>query len=135
MYYMTCKKYRNCKNVPCGETMNRCSPEYCYSKINSSSKNWSKCNMKKWNPKYKKYCKSERKCKINNTKKIIKNSVDALTLHNKMPYIWRYLKPNTRKHIINLSKMHINEINIPFYLWGKDNNKTKKKLEKKYKNI
>ena len=52
-----------------------------------------------------------------------------------MPYIWRYLKPNTTKHIINLSKMQINEINIPFYLWSKGNNKTKKKLEKKYKNI
>ena len=91
--------------------------------------------MKKWNPKYKKYCNSERKCKMNNTKKIIKNSVDVLTLHSNMPYIWRYLKPNTRKHIINLSKMQINEINIPFYLWSKGNNKTKKKLEKKYKNI
>lgn len=132
---MSCTIYRSCKNVPCGKSMNRCNPKYCYSKMNSSSKNWSKCNMKKWDPKYKKYCKSESKCRISTTRKIIRNSVNVETLHKKMPYIWRYLKPRTKKHIINLSKMSINKIDIPFFLWSKDNNKTKRRLERKYKDI
>ena len=34
-----------------------------------------------------KKCKSEKNCILNRTSKITKNTVDALILHNKMPYI------------------------------------------------
>ena len=103
--------------------------------------------------KYKKYknkCKDETKCKMIKTLKQ-KHSVDAVVLHNKMPYIWRFLKPNTRKHMIELANKNVKEINIPFSLYydkirgysnkkymkglTKKNNKWIKSLRKKYKNI
>ena len=145
-----CYIYKSCDHVPCGHTMNKCTPSYC---VPGSSRNWDYCNMANWGSgyeKYKKMCKSERNCKLMKTKKT-KNTVDALTLHNKMPYIWRFLKPKTRKHIVELANMKVKKINIPFHIFpdlnkketikkvlNKMTKKNKKRfltLRKKYKNI
>lgn len=145
----TCKKYKSCKNVPCNSTMNRCKPSYC---VPGSSRNWNYCNMSNWGKKYRKYkkrCKSEKNCILNRTSKITKNTVDALILHNKMPYIWRFLKPTTRKYMIELANKSKKKINIPFHIFPDNNNniyhytknmtqKNRKlfhKLRKKYKSI
>ena len=146
-----CKIYKTCDHVPCGATMNKCTPSYCYP---NGSKNWNYCNMSNWKPNrykmYKSTCSDESKCVLTKTKKF-NNSVDALTLHNKMPYIWRFLKPQTRKNMIQLAKKPIKHINIPFSIFPHTkknksdykfiNNMTKKnrrrfyKLRKTYKNI
>ena len=100
-----------CKDIKCGESLNKCSPVYCYP---GGSKSWTKCNMKNWKGKYnkyKKYCKKE-KCPKKTTKKYKKYQVLAKTLHKKMPYIWRFLTPQTRKKMILLAKKPIKEINI-----------------------
>lgn len=149
----TCKKYKSCKNVPCNSAMNRCKPSYCVpdSHINGSSRNWNYCNMSNWGKKYRKYkkrCKSEKNCILNRTSKITKNTVDALILHNKMPYIWRFLKPTTRKYMIELANKSKKKINIPFDIFPDNNNiynytknmtyKNKQlflSLRKKYKSI
>ena len=112
----TCNIYKSCDHVPCNSTMNKCTPSYC---VPGSSRNWGYCNMANWGPDYKKYksaCKDERKCKLVKTKKT-KNTVDALTLHNKMPYIWRLLKPKTRKYMIELANKKVKKINIPFHIF------------------
>ena len=140
----TCKNYKSCAHVPCDSAMKKCKPEYC---VPGSSSNWTLCNMSNWGKKYKKYrkfCKNQSKCKFQKTKKQ-KNKVDALLLHNKMPYIWRFLKPTTRKHMIELAKKPIRKINIPFHIFPENkktlkhmNKKNKKlyySLKKKYKNI
>ena len=140
----TCKKYKSCKNVPCNSAMNRCKPSYC---APGSSRNWNYCNMSKWGKKHRKYkkkCKSEKNCILNRTSKITKNTVNALTLHNKMPYIWRFLKPTTRKYMIELANKSKKKINIPFHIFP-DNYNTKNmtyknkqlflSLRKKYKKI
>lgn len=109
--------------------MNKCTPSYY---VPGSSKNWHYCNMANWGKNYKKYrsfCKDESKCKLVKTRKI-KQSVDALTLHNKMPYIWRFLKPNTRKLMIDLAKKKVKTINIPFHIFPDQNKKTLKKTIK-----
>ena len=111
-----CNIYKSCEHVPCGSTMNKCTPSYC---VPGSSRNWSHCNMSNWGKDYEKYrsmCRDENKCKIKNTKKT-KNTVDALTLHNKMPYIWRFLKPKTRKLMIELANKQVPEINIPGHIY------------------
>lgn len=134
---MSCIKYNSCKNVPCGSAMNKCKPEYCFSKKNDGlSRNWNSCNLKNLGmSKYKKTCKSERKCKLSKSKKITKHTVDVSLLHKKMPYIWRFLKPNTRKHMIELATKPESEININFMLWDKKKDKTRRALRTKYKNI
>ena len=124
-----CKIYKSCDHVPCNSSMNKCTPSYC---VPGSSKNWAYCNMTNWGKNYKKYrsfCKDESKCKLVKTRKI-KQSVDALTLHNKMPYIWRFLKPNTRKLMIDLAKKKVKTINIPFHIFPDQNKKTLKKTIK-----
>jgi len=140
---MVCKIYKTCDHVPCGATMNKCTPSYCYP---NGSKNWNYCNMSNWKPRrYKKYkstCSDESKCILKKTKKF-NNSVDALTLHNKMPYIWRFLKPQTRKHMVQLAKKPVKVINIPFTIFPHTkktksdsqfiNNMTKKKRARFYK--
>lgn len=112
-----CKVYKSCDHVPCGASMNKCTPSYCYP---NGSKNWNYCNMANWRPRrYKKYkstCSDESNCVLVRTKKNNK-SVDALTLHNKMPYIWRFLRPSTRKNMILLAKKPISHINIPFSIF------------------
>lgn len=144
-----CYLYNKCENVPCGESMNKCKPSYCVPisrKRNITSRNWSYCNMANWKNKnykfYKKKCLSEKNCKLKKSKKT-NNTVDVLTLHKKMPYIWRYLKPKTRKHMVNLANKKIKDINIPFTLFPDfkydkrfvNKNKGLKKLRVKYKDI
>ncbi len=146
-----CKIYKSCDRVPPNESMNKCRPRYVSpdynSKSNASANNWGECNMKNWynalskkHKTYKKFCKNERNCKLVKSKRT--NSVDALELHNKMPYIWRFLKPKTRKHMIELAKKPVKDINIPFSLFSdktirslKNETKRIKKLKNKYKNI
>lgn len=131
----TCKIYKSCAHVPCNSGMNKCKPEYC---VPGSSSNWSLCNMSNWGEKYKKYkkiCKNESKCKMQKTRKQ-KNKVDALILHKKMPYIWRHLKPNTRKFMIELANKPIEKINIPFHVFqDKKNKKTLKSMNKKEREL
>ena len=143
-----CKIYKTCDHVPCNGSMNRCTPSYC---VPGSSRNWSHCNMANWGnhyTKYKKTCRDENKCVLQKTRKT-KDTVDALTLHNKMPYIWRFLKPKTRKHMIELANKKVQTINIPYHIFPDVNKKTLKKniknmkkgknlfikLRKKYKDI
>ena len=141
-----CTKYKHCKNVPCDSGMNKCRPSYC---VPGSSRNWTLCNMANaWGGKYKKkyghLCRDESKCVLNKTRKVTKNTVDAKILHSKMPYIWRFLKPKTRKHMIELANKSVKDINIPFHIFpdksshyslDKKTRKQIKKLREKYKNI
>ena len=131
-----CKVWKKCENVPCNRTMNRCKPSYC---VPGSSRNWSLCNMSNWKGKhYKKYkrtCKKENHCKVSKRTRKTKHTVDALTLHNKMPYIWRFLKPKTRKHMINLAKKDVKDINIPYHIFPENwSKRTLKKMKKKDQN-
>ena len=139
-----CVKYRKCKNVPCNHAMNGCRPSYC---VPGSSRNWTLCNMSEWGGEYKhlkKHCKDDTKCKIVKSK-VTKDTVDSKTLHNKMPYIWRFLKPKTRKMMIKLANKPTSTINIPFHIWPDKNprlnamtkrhRKLFKQLRKTYKNI
>jgi len=133
-----CVTYKKCENVPCGGIKNGCRPHYC---VPGSSRNWHRCNMNKTK------CRDESKCIMNNRTKKTKNTVDAKLLHSKFPYLWRFLKPNTRKHIITLAKKPTSYLNIPFHIFPDENSKqyiknmTKKNrtrfktLQKKYKNI
>lgn len=98
----TCKKYRTCEEVPCGQMKNGCSPSYC---ADVPSKNWGLCNM---NPKY---CKSEKRCKLVRGK-VPRYQVLAKTMHKKMPYIWRFLDKKTRKKMIFLANKPLKELNI-----------------------
>tara|TARA_B100000424_G_scaffold43820_1_gene29917 strand:- start:482 stop:820 length:339 start_codon:yes stop_codon:yes gene_type:complete len=112
--------------------------------------------MSNWGPgyeKYKTFCKerNETKCRLSKRHKKTKNSVDALLLHNKMPYIWRFLKPYTRKYMIELANKPVEKINIPGHIFPdlnkketikkalnnmtKKNKKTFLSLRKKYKKI
>ena len=63
-------------------------------------KNWYTKTSKK-HKYYKQFC-NNKKSKLIKSKKT--NSVDVIKLHNKMPYIWRFLKPKTRKHMIEIAK-------------------------------
>lgn len=120
-YKILCKtytmKYKSCAHVPCGYSHpvhNRCKPSYCYSeKHKGSSKHWSSCNMKNWfakgTPRHtyqSSFCKKPKGVvKVNNKTRIDKYQVDALVLHNKMPYIWRFMTPRTQKKMILLAKL------------------------------
>ena len=125
-----CNIYKSCNHVPCGHTMNKCKPSYCitdpkhkYSKY--QSRNWSVCNMVNWGKQYHHYkprCRDETKCTLLNTP-ITKYSVDALELHNKFPYIWRFLKPSTKRHIIDIASKSVDEINIPYDIFPEYDNK------------
>ena len=129
-----CVIYKSCDHVPCNSAMNKCTPSYC---IPGSSRNWSHCNMANWGKKYKKYkkmCRNERNCKLVKTNKT-KNTVDALTLHNKMPYIWRFLKPKTRKYMIEIANKQVKKINIPFHIFPDLKNNNKVNLNKITKNM
>ena len=147
----TCKIYKSCEHVPCGATMNKCTPSYC---VPGSSRNWSFCNMANWGYGYERHrstCNDESKCKMSKNNIKTKNTVDALLLHHKMPYIWRFLKPKTRKYMIELANMPIDKINIGFHVFPdlhknttinkmiknmtKKNRKHFINLRKKYKNI
>ena len=119
------QKYKSCAHIPCGSapsTHNGCKPKYCYSEKRKvgSSKNWSSCNMKNWfakgTPRHtyqSSFCKKPKKeeVKINKSNKINKYQVDALMLHNKMPYIWRFMPPKTQKKMIVLAKLPLRVVN------------------------
>jgi len=134
--------YNKCENVPCGQAMNKCKPSYC---VKGSSRNWTTCNMANWGGPHalRGSCQDESKLRMNKTRKKTRNTVDALTLHHKMPYIWRFLKPHTRRHMIELANKPIKEINIPAHVFPDKPNKfqTKKdklrynKLRRTYKRI
>ena len=110
----TQKIWKNCKNVPCGEVMDNCKPEYCVDGV-KTSKNWGHCNMYYMNPKnkyHKKKCMRERrrrskKKRIMSKKKKV-NGVEAEILHIRMPYIWRKLDNKTRKKMIRIAKSKLN---------------------------
>ena len=124
--HTTCKVYRSCDNVPCGEAMNSCKPSYCYPQ---SSRNWTVCNMGRGN------CRDESKCKLNRTRSKPKHTVLAKTLHEKMPYIWRFLRPQTRKHMIRLANMPVSKINIPAHVFDTPVNRLPKHLRSKYRTL
>jgi len=129
-----CYVYKSCDHVPCNSTMNKCTPSYC---VPGSSRNWGHCNMANWGTGYEKYkstCRDESNCKLMKTKKT-KHTVDALTLHNKMPYIWRFLKPKTRKHMIELANMEVKKINIPGHIFPDLNKKKRENVKKIFKNM
>lgn len=120
-----------CSNMDCGSTDQKCRPEYCSNNKNGASKSWGYCN-RLHNPKW-----IQARC-INHRKKTKQTiSVDAELLHKKMPYIWRFLKPKTRRTMIELAKQPTHKINVPFMVFTKDKHPTKKikKLRKKYKHI
>ena len=135
-----------CANMNCEQVNRKCRPEYCSDDKNGASKSWGYCNMLHWkhielSPNYtkiKQNCLKEPKYKTHNTKKNKRTiSVDAEMLHHKMPYIWRFLKPTTRRKMIELAKKEVDEINIPFMVFTKKRNPTKliKQYRQKYKDI
>ena len=112
-------KWESCDKVPCGGVMIGCRPSYCHQLTkpqHPGSKNWTYCNMSEWGGKFMKYKKKCNELKEKKTLKKVKKApilqVDALTMHNKMPYIWRWLKPSVRKKMIMLAKKPVEEINI-----------------------
>jgi hypothetical protein len=106
----TCKIYKSCAHVPCRKVMNHCSPAYC----SDGSKNWSLCNMGQWNPRYRKYCKSESRCRKSRKNTISTDQVDAKELHRKMPYIWRHLDRKTRRKMVTLARKPVSELDIKY---------------------
>ena len=109
--------WKSCKHVPCGKMMNHCPPMYCYP---GGSKSWTKCNMKNWGKKYKhlsRYCSND-KCNKTKQTRVPKYQVLAKTLHKKMPYIWRFLKPQTRKQMILLAKKPTKKIDINHMIYS-----------------
>ena len=130
-----CKLWKHCKNVPCGSSMNGCLPSYC---VPGQSRNWGHCNMSNWpEPVYRQYihlCKDESRCHLDKSSKVTQDTVDARVLHNKMPYIWRHLRPQTKKLMIKLANKPVKQINIPFDIFPDNiNKKTRKQQLRKIK--
>ena len=106
----TCKIYKSCRHVPCGESMNRCLPSYC----SKGSKNWSLCNMSNWGKKYKslrKHCRSEKKCKLVHNK-VSEDQVPMEMLESKLPFIWRHLGRKTRREMVKLARRPVTVLDI-----------------------
>jgi hypothetical protein len=61
-----------------------------------------------------KACRSQKKCRMSKRRKVSKDQVDALELHNKMPYIWRFLDDKTRRKMVYLARKPVSEINITY---------------------
>ena len=142
----------DCEYIPCGSSMNKCRPSYCYPE---SSRNWTLCNMSNWSKDWRnfskhsrrRYSKLRRHCqkeKSTTTKmqgrkeRRPRHTVDAITLHNKMPYIWRHLRPGTRKQMIRLANAPKDRIDIPGHIFapsGKKNEPQFAALRRKYKSI
>ena len=133
----------------CDQVDYKCRPEYCSNNKDGSSKSWGYCNMLHWktikkSPNYHRFiklCLKDMK-ENNKTKKYIRKnkdtiSVNAELLHHKMPYIWRFLKPKTRRKMIELAKEPVQKINIPFMIFTKKIKPSKEiqKLRKKFKDI
>lgn len=138
-----------CSNMNCEQVDYKCRPEYCSNNKDGASKSWGYCNMLHWkniknSPNYHRFiqlCLKDRK-ENNQTKKYIRKkkhtiSVNAELLHHKMPYIWRFLKPKTRRKMIELAKEPLQKINIPFMVFTKKRKTSKEiqKLRKKFKDI
>jgi len=139
-------KYKSCKHTPCGtqlSTHSNCKPSYCIKKTKNKykgeSKNWGSCNMKNWYAKgtrrhfyYNSKCDEPYKIKKSKKNKIEKYQVDALELHNKMPYIWRYLSPATKRKMILIAQLPVNKINTWPQNTRSKSKKIKNKTQKKY---
>ena len=124
-----CVKYKRCENVPCGQAMNKCKPSYC---VPGCSRNWSRCNMGVSHG----TCRDESKCRTSKRTAKTRDTVNARTLHEKMPYIWRYLKPHTRRHMIELANKPVSKINIPSHVFpDKPHKGQTKKHAKRYKQL
>ena len=115
----TCKIYQSCDHVPCNQMMNGCRPKYC----SKGSMSWGTCNMANWDPKetggksyeyLRKTCNNQKKSRMSKRRRISSDHVDALELHNKMPYIWRFLDDKTRRKMVYLARKPVSEINIPY---------------------
>lgn len=128
-------RWKSCKHVPCGSSMSHCKPSYCHP---GESKNWGLYNIKNLYPNksklykhLKKHCTKVIKSVSNN---IPKFQVKTRKLHRKLPYIWRQLKPETRKKMIVMANLPVNVINTWASASGKyiKRNKKLKKLFKKY---
>ena len=157
---MSKKSY--CDRVKCGSSNPKCRPEYCYNtdkSDESSSRNWGYCNMTRWyrGKNKKNLTRRQKRLKKNFEKKCVKElkdrtrkgsktrlgskskirSVDVNTLHRKMPYIWRFLRPSTRRHMVDLALKPVAEINIKGSIFDKTDRHTKgfKTLRKKYRSI
>ena len=88
--------------------------------------NWSKDTNNFSPAARKRYAKLRRTCRretrqhverIRRRRRSPRHSVDAITLHNKMPYIWRFLRPETRKEMVRLAKLPVSKINIPGHIY------------------
>lgn len=106
-----CTVWKNCDVVPNGGVMNQCRPSY----TSRGSKNWAACNMANWGNSYRGYktrCKSQKRCRMSKKTSVSSDQVDALTLHSKMPYIWRFLDTKTRRKMVRLARKPVREINV-----------------------
>ena len=142
-------KYKSCKHTPCGSSLsthNNCKPNYCAKKIKGkykpTSKNWSLCNMKNWYAKgtrknfyYKSKCRTPKRIKKSKKNKINEYQVDALELHNKMPFIWRYLSPKTQVKMILIAKLPVHKINTWPSIKKTKKNLKNKKLKKEIEKV
>jgi len=66
------------------------------------------------NPVYKKYCKSEAKCRMSRSNKVSRDQVYVSELNHKLPYIWRHLGRKTRRKMVALARKPIAELDIPY---------------------
>lgn len=115
----TLKSKRNCNKVPCGSCNPYCKPTYCYNKHTVSTKNWCDCNMlnisnktRKTNKNMKEKCKQEKMNYIPQESKIKESVIPIKELNSKMPYIWRFLRQGTKKEILRLAQLDVDEIGI-----------------------
>ena len=129
------KSKRNCNNVPCGSCNPYCKPYYCFNKNTVSTKNWCDCNISNKTKK----CKQNKLNYVSKISNIKEHNIPVDVLNKKFPYIWRFLRQGTKKEILRLSQLEIDEINIPFSLYDSPSNSKHKKqiktLKKKYKDI
>lgn len=135
-----------CNKVPCGSCNPYCKPSYCYNKRTISTKNWCVCNMlnvsnktKRANTELKKRCVEEKRHYKPKPSDEDEHTIPVDVLNKKMPYIWRFLRQGTKKEILRLAELDVNEINIPFNVYDSPSNSKYKKqiktLKKKYKDI
>ena len=129
------KSKRNCNNVPCGSCNPYCKPSYCFNKNTVSTKNWCDCNISNKTKK----CKQNKLNYVSKISNIKEHNIPIDVVNKKFPYIWRFLRQGTKKEILRLSQLEIDEINIPFSLYDSPSNSKHKKqiktLKKKYKDI
>lgn len=131
-----------CKYVRCGlPHLNHCRPSYAWP---CSSMNWHYCNMSNWSKDKRNFNARQRaiyaqlrgRCspqsqadlrRVGSMRSKAKHTVDAVTMHQKMPYIWRFLRPKTRKRMIELARKPVREINIPGHIFDMKEARTRGK--------